>query len=160
MGVRSKIGGYICKYPWRVALILTIIGVILAFLLGGTLSELIRGAMIVALAFYIMISALFLFTRNWCYRIEIDKSNDSIIFYRLFNRGTRAFGLERIKIFISAYCHIYVENSDFILHAAFIHDLVSYLPKDTVVEYKGRIGKWKEKDWEKCNRPLIPGSKY
>ena len=96
-------------------------------------------------------------SNKWCYKIELDKSNSTIIFYRLYNRVVRTFKFDKIKIVIDSYCHIFIGDPEFILHAEYFHDLVSLLPSDTVIEYNGRIGKYKEKHWIKG--PLIPGNR-
>lgn len=157
VGATSKFGIFVCKYPFRVMLIVITSWEIFAFLNGENNNHLLRGLVILLAVCLPLLVLMYILSNKWCYKIEIDTSNQSIIFYRLCNRAACIFLQDRITIVIDSYCHIFVGDSEFILHADYIHDLVSYLPKDTVVVYKGRVGKYKENHWEKG--PLIPGSR-
>jgi hypothetical protein len=160
VGATSKFGVFILRYPLKVMLIIVIASETFLFMAGDDIDHLLRGLWIQLLAYGPMILLVFITSKKWCYRIEINKSNNTIVFYRLFNREVHTFRLEKIKIVIGAYCHILINDSEFILHAQYIHDLVSYIPKDSIIEYKGRFGKWQGREWERNNKPLIPGSRF
>lgn len=159
VGATSKLGVFICKYPLGVMLIILFVGEMFAFMTGADTNHLLRGPLLLLSVCIPIILIVFIMSKKWCYRIEINKSNNTINFYRLFNRGVCSFPLVRIKIIIGAWCHICVEDAEFILHYVYIHDLVSYIPKDSMVEYKGRVGKLTEQEWNRNNKPLIPGSR-
>jgi hypothetical protein len=158
VGTTSKLGNFIFKYPARAMIIILLFGETAEFMVGVNLRQLVMILFILLSVFLPLLLLVYLAGNKWCYKIEIDKSNNTIIFYRLFNRGVHTFKIDGIKIIIKSYCHIFIGGSEFILHADFIHDLVSHLPKDTVIEYKGPLGKYKEHHWEKG--PLIPGNRF
>jgi hypothetical protein len=155
VGTNSKISSFICKYPFRAMFIIIILAEILGFLVGGDSAQLYRGTMALLTVSLSIISIMYLISDKWCYRVEINTLDNLIRFYRLCNKPLSSFKLEKIRIIIGAYCHILIKDSKFILHAHYIHDFVSLLPKDTIIEYKGYIGKYKEKHWAKG--PPIPG---
>jgi hypothetical protein len=156
-GSKSKLCSFICKYPLLSTLIVIMCWEAFAFLCGADINHLLRGLMLLLIVFLPAVLLMYALSNKWCYRIELDKSNDTIIFYRLCNRAVQALKFKRTNIVINSYCHIFIGDCEYILHANYIHDLVSFLPKDTVIEYKGQIGKYKEKHWLKG--PLIPGNK-
>jgi len=157
VGITSNFGSFICNYPYLVMIIVIFVGEIFASLFGADTTKLIRGLAVMFCVFLPLIFIIYLISNKWCYKIEVDNTNGSIIFYRLCNRDVRSLPLCNIKIVIDSYCHIIINDSEFILHAEYIHDLVSHLPKDTIIEYKGNIGKYKENNWEKG--PLVPGKR-
>jgi len=159
IGATSKLGIFICRYPWRVVFILIILGEIVTFDIDNIAQSLLKPIVIVLPLLVSITFAMQIFTRKWCYRIEISISEKIIIFYLLFNRGVVSLNLNKIKIVIGSYCNIMIDEAEFIIHAHYIHDLVAYLPKDTIVEYQGRIGRYKQKAWNSYGRSLIPGSK-
>lgn len=157
VGAKSKLGIFIVNHPLLDTIIILAFCEMFAFFFGEDaifLLRLLKGGLAIFLPHVVLV---YILSNKWCYKIEIDGTNSTINFYRICNRGIRTFSMKKIKVIIGTYCHIYINNADFILHEAYIHDLVSYLPKDTVVEYKGALGKSKEKYWNKINKPLIPG---
>jgi hypothetical protein len=158
IGITSRVAAFACKYPWLVTLLLVILTDILVCIFDYNIHRLLRGTFVLIFSFGILTVLIQVSTTAWCYKIEIDLNDKLISFYKLFNRGVYQFRIENTSIIIDSYCNIFVGKSKFVIHADFIHDLVAYLPKDTVIEYRGRIGTYKEKHWQKG--PLIPGSKY
>jgi hypothetical protein len=131
VGTTSKLSVFICKYPLKVLLIMIFVAELFALLSGADLKHLLRGPLLLLSVCVPIILIVFIMSKKWCYRIEINKSDNTINFHRLFNRRVCSFPLARIKIIVGAWCHIYVEGGEFILHYIFMHDLVSYIPKDS-----------------------------
>jgi uncharacterized membrane protein (Fun14 family) len=157
VGTTSSFGKFVCNYPVSLMFILLAIGEVVGFLDGADASKLLR-CLLIPLGVYLpLILIMYILSNKWCYKIELDKPNNTIVFYRICNRVPCIFKFSTINIVVNAYCHILIDEHDFILHADYIHDFVSYLPKDTVIEYKGTLGKSKEKHWLKG--PLIPGNR-
>ena len=159
IGFTSRLGMFISKYPWRAMLIsFAILEIVLIIIEPDTTK--IRQSFVGLLTFYsIFVLIMQLSLRAWCYKIEIDRRNNHITLFRFFNRGVHQFEIKNISIVIGYYCNIFLNGARFVIHAAFIHDLVAYLPSDTIIEYRGRVGKYKGKEWEKNGRPLIPGNR-
>ncbi len=156
VGTKSKVVFFIVNYPLLVMIIIVGSFEVFAFFYGEDVTHMLRGLMLLPAVLLPQVMLLYILSNKWCYKIEIDKTNNTINFYRICNRAMRTFLTKKMKVAIGAYCHIYINNADFILPEAYIHELVSYLPKDTVVEYKGALGKSKKKYWIKINKPLIP----
>ncbi len=157
IGTTSKFGNYIFKHSLESLIMLCTSLAVFLLLWRETKHDVFIGVAAGLIYLLPVIFLTYLASNKWCYKIELNESDNTIIFYRLFYRAPRIFKLTKIKIVINPRCHILIEDSDFILHSEYIHDLVSYLPSDTVIEYKGWIAKYTEKHWIKG--PLIPGSK-
>lgn len=159
VGATTKFGNFIFKYPAISASMLIVALEVFAFVAGSDNAKLWRVLWCMACVCLPVVILIYFLGNKWCYKIEIDKSKNSITFYRLCNRGVDIFSIGGIRIVIGAYCHILIDDSDFILHYFYMHDLVAHLPKDTQIEYRGLSGKRaKERYWDKYNIPLIPGS--
>lgn len=159
IGAMSKLGIFICKYPWLFIFFIFAFTEIIIVTIDKNLNSVIKPLLILLPELVIITYLLQIFTKKWCYRIEINPVEEIITFYLLFNRGVINLNLNKIKIVIGSYCHILINESEYIIHVHYIHDLVAYLPKDTIIEYQGRIGRYKQKAWNSYGRPLIPGSK-
>jgi len=164
VGTTSKLGNYFFKYPIRVILIFIIFGETVAFMDGADAAYLWRAFYVPLYVYIPVLFVLYLAGNKVCYKIEIDRSNNSITFYRIFNRGGACtFSLNKIKIVVGPWqFHIVADGSEFILYYQYIHELVSYLPKSTVIEYIGFLGnnmKNGEGPFYREKGPLMPGGK-
>ena len=132
---------------------------IVIFILEQNIMFLIDSAKAIFVFLIILLPSMNLLLRAWCYKIEINNTTNMITFYRFFNRGVHKFRMDNISIIIGGTSNIYVDNERFVLHDAFIHDLVAYLPSNTQIEYKGFRGNQKRRNWEEGGTPFIPGSR-
>ena len=158
VGFTSKVGSLICNFP--LLTVLGLFGVLFAIFLalGESHAAIGRGIIAILLIFGFMRLLGQLLTKKWCYKIVIDKKYNRLCFYRLFNQGVITLALKDIAVKIGAYCYICIADQEFILHVAFIHEFVSYLPSNTRIEYVGAIGKYKGKEWNRTGRPLLAGT--
>jgi hypothetical protein len=158
IGLTSKVTTFISKYPWIVMLLVVLITATLVYTIDTKINLLMLIIMLV-IVYGVLTLLIKISTSAWCYKVEVNNNDSTIIFYKFFNRGIYKINMEDISVIIDSYCNIIVGDTKFIIHVNFIHQLVAYLPKNTIIEYKGRIGKYKEKEWIKYNRQLIPGNR-
>ena len=159
VGFSSKVANYIFKYPWRFMFISFAILEVLLFVVDRDVEKLQNSILSLFGIYFVVIAAGYFLLRSRCYKVEIDKKNNLVNFYCCYSRTVNSYTANNIIVTIGAYITIYINNSKYEIDAAFIHDLVSYLPKDTIIEFKGRYGKYIEREWNKNDRPLLPGSR-
>ena len=158
-GVKSKLGEFFYKHPWYTTMIFFIMIEAIVFLIQKDIGAIIKSAKII---FPLLIGNMVIaryFTRNYCYRVTIDKNNDTIIFNLMFNQGIVEEKINGVNVIIDKNCKIVTKNKTFIVYAEMMHKIIAFLPEDTEIDYVGFFGRLKKKDWEKTNRRLKPGRK-
>ena len=98
------------------------------------------------------------FIRNYCYLVKIDKNNNTIKFYLMFNQGIIKEKIIDASVIIDKKCRIIINKKEFIVFAGMVHEIVALLPENTRIDYVGFFGRLKQKDWIRTNRSLKPGS--
>jgi hypothetical protein len=157
-GVKSKIGEFFYKHPWYATMIFFVVIEVTVFFIEKDLGAIIKSTKIILpLLIGNMVIARY-FTRNYCYRVTIDKDNKTIIFYLMFNQGIIKEKINRVNVIIDKNCKIIINKKTFIVFAEMMHKIVAFLPENTEINYIGFFGRLKEKDWDKTNRTLKPGS--
>jgi len=145
VGTTSKFWCFIFKYPFYAMMLLLLFWCSSVFLYGEDITLSMRGGGVLFVFFLFLYFVIYVLFYKWCYQVVIDKRNNSIICYRFCNRAAQTFKLDGLKVVIGSYCHIVVGGSDFILHENYAQNLLSALPKNTIVEYKEASGKSKRK---------------
>ena len=80
--------------------------------------------------------------------------------YLMFNREIIVENACNISLEIDREIKLSIGVKKYKIFSAILHDLVSYLPPDTKIKYKGFFGSQFKKDLEKNNNPLMPGKFY
>jgi len=158
IGFTSKFASVICNFPLLSVLGLFGILFIVAFVSGEDIAAIRRGSAAVIILFGSIRILMHLFMKKWCYKVEIDKKSRILTAYSCFNKGFKNVEIANVEVRIGAYCYVCIADQEFIIHVAFIHKLVSQLPGNTSIAYVGNIGKYKEKEWNRTGRPLLPGT--
>lgn len=158
IGFTSKFASIICNYPYLSVLGLFSIIFIFLFASGEDIAAIGRGSAAVFILFGLIRFLMYLFMKKWCYKVEINKKNNMISIYSCLNKGVKKVAITNVEVRIGAYCCVSMADQEFFIHVAFIHELVSHLPNNTSIAYVDKIGKYKEKEWNRTGRPLVPGT--
>ena len=156
-GIDSYFGICFFRYPWRITLIIFLIVEILVFLLDHNLSALVKTSILFSLILIINMLIVYIFSREYCYKIIIDTHQKSIRLYRFFNRGVKSEQLNNVKVVVHGTCDIVINNNTYTVFPAVLHDIIPYLPKKTEITFSGFFGRIKKRDWERRNINLTPG---
>ena len=157
-GIDSKFGVFFFRYPWRTAFILILIIEVLIIFIDSNFENVIRSGILLSFVFLFNLIIAFLFTKNHCYKILIDNDQDSIKFFKFFNRGVKTESLNDVRIIVHKTCDLVFSSNIYTVFPGLLHEIVPYLPRDTKVEFSGFFGRIKKKDWERRNINITPGT--
>ena len=156
-GIQSKPVEFLCKYPW-ISMLATLL--LVGILISISEYKLIAKIKSTSIVFFILIINTLIMsklTKNYSYKTKIDKKDNSITFYLMFNRGIYTESIKKPKIIIDHNCKIVLKNRNYVVFAEMIHKIAQFFPIDTEVEYKGFFGKIKKREWSRKNRLISPG---
>ena len=157
-GVKSKIGEFFYKHPWYATMIFFLVIEVIVFFIEKDIGAIIKSTKIILPLLIANIVIARYFTRNYCYRVTIDKDNNTIKFYLMFNQGIIKEKITGVNVIIDNNCKIIINKKSFKVFAEMMHKIVAFLPEETEISYIGFFGRLKEKDWDRTNRKLKPGS--
>ena len=154
LGIESRFGEFVCKYPWYSLIFLLVIVGGLIFLLdrGGEKSIL---ALKIIIPIFVGTTVIMrFFHRNSCYKLVIDNNDKMIKLYLMFNQGVFETNLSDIKVVINRNINCVVNGRKFKIMNHLLHDVVALLPEETEIKFVGFFGRQLEKELIKTDRRL------
>jgi hypothetical protein len=154
LGIKSRFGEFIFKYPWYSMILLLVIigGLLLTLDKGGEKSIL---AIKIIIPIFIGTTAIIrFFHRNSCYKLIIDDNNKIIKLYLMFNQGIFETELSNIKVVIDRNINCVVNGRKFKIMTHLLHDVVALLPEEMEIKFVGFFGRQLEKELIKTGRRL------
>ena len=154
LGIESRFGEFVCKYPWYSLIFLLVIVGGLIFLLdrGGEKSIL---ALKIIIPIFVGTTVIMrFFHRNSCYKLVIDNKDKIIKLYLMFNQGVFETNLSDIKVVINRNINCVVNGRKFKIMNHLLHDVVALLPEETEIKFVGFFGRQLEKELIKTDRRL------
>jgi hypothetical protein len=160
LGIKSRFGEFIFKYPWFSMIFLLIIlgGLIFALDKGGEKS--ILAIKIIAPIFIGTTAIMRFFHRNSCYKLVIDDNDKIIQLFLMFNQGVFETKFSNIKVLVDRNINCVVNGRKFKIMNHLLHDIVALLPEETEIEFIGFFGKQLEKELIKTDREPRKKSKF
>jgi hypothetical protein len=159
LGVKSRFGEFIFRYPWysMIFLLFLLGSLILALDKGGEKS--ILATKIIAPIFIITTAIMRLFHRNSCYKLIIDDNAKIIQLYLMFNKEIFETKLSNIKVIIDRNINFLVNGKKFKFMNHLLHDVIALLPEETEIKFVGFFGRQLEKELIKTDREFSKKSK-
>ena len=159
LGIKSRFGEFIFKYPWYSMIFLLFIlgGLILVIDTGGDKS--ILAIKIIAPIFLSITAIMRFFHRNSCYKLVIDDNDKIIKLYLMFNKGVFKTKLSNIKLIIDRNINCVVNGKKFKIMNHLLNDVVALLPEETEIKFVGFFGRQLEKELIKIDREFRKKSK-
>lgn len=158
-GIKSTIGEFIFKHPWHAMSILLAICAVLIFSINEDLEKQMRAIKVIIICALSITAIMRFIHKNTCYKIIIDKSNNLINFYLMFNQIDKNIKTEDIKVLINRNINLIANNKKYVIWKESLHDIVSLLPANTEINFIGVFGKELENELINTNKRLKPGSK-
>ena len=159
VGVKSRLGDFIFRYPWYAMFLLL-------FLLGGLIFAIDKGGeksilaiKIIAPIFIITTAIMRLFHRNSCYKLIVDDKTKKIQLYLMFNKEIFETKLSNIKVIIDRNINFVVNGKKFKFMNHLLHDVVALLPEETEIKFVGFFGRQFEMELIKTDREFRKKSK-
>jgi hypothetical protein len=154
LGIKSRFGEFVLKYPWySMILLLAIVGGLLFALDKGGEKAIL--AMKIIVPIFIGTTALMrYFHRNSCYKLIIDDNNKIIKLYLMFNQGVFETELGNVRIVIDRNINCVVNERKFKIMNHLLHDVVALLPEETEIKFVGFFGRQLERELIKTGRKL------
>jgi hypothetical protein len=154
LGIESRFGEFICKYPWySMIFLLFIFGVLILVLDKGGEKSILAIKIIVPI-FIGTTAFMRFFHRNLCYKLIIDDNDKIIQLYLMFNQGVYETELSNIKVIIDRNINCVVNGRKFKIINHLLHDFIALLPEETEIEFVGFFGRQLEKELIKTDREL------
>ena len=154
LGIKSRIGEFIFKYPWYSMILLLFILAGLIFVLGKGGGKSILAIKTIAPIFIGTTAIMRFFHRNSCYKLIIDDNNKIIKLYLMFNQGVFETKLSNIKVIIDRNVNCVINGKKFKIMNHLLHDIVYLLPEETEIKFVGFFGRQFEKELIKTDRGL------
>jgi hypothetical protein len=158
-GIKNKQCEFIINHPWYTFSILYSFIVLSLFLYGdiGKLKYSIYISLPICILIIIFVS---FYHRYSCYKLGINKITKEVTFYLMFNRIFIVEDPSHISVIIGREIKLSTTKSSYKISSDILHDVVSHLPPDTQIRYRGIFGKHFEKELKLLNKPLIPGKHF
>ena len=156
-GIDSKFGEFFFRYPWYMAFIFFLLIETVIVIVERNFEVFLKSSILLLSVLIINLLIAHLFTRNYCYKVIINNNQKKISFFPFFNRGRKSERIDEVKVVIHRTCDLLIHNNTYTVLPGLIHEIVTYLPRDTVIEYFGFFGHMKERAWDKSNNRLTPG---
>ena len=156
-GAESKFGEFFYKHPWYTTLFFFLALEFVVVCMENDFALVVKSTKLILPLLIANIIIARYFTKNYCYKVIIDKNNNTIEFYLMFNQGIIKERIAGVNIVVDRSCKIIISKRTFIVFAEMLHKIVPFLPEDTGINYVGFFGRLKKRDWDKTNRRLKPG---
>ena len=157
-GIESKSGSFFFRFPWYTAFIFFLLVEIVIFLIERNFEVLLRSAILLLTIIFLNLLIAYKFTKNYCYKIQINIDQDTIKFFKFFNHGTNIENLKNVGIIVHKTCDLVFHDNSYTVFPKTLQDNIPYLPRNTEVVFSGFFGKLKQKDWKRRNINLTPGT--
>jgi hypothetical protein len=154
LGIKSRFGEFIFKYPWYSMVLLLVILGGLIFALDKSGEKSIFAIKIISLIFIGTTAIMRFFHRNSCYKLTIDENDKIIKLYLMFNKGVFETKLSNIKVIIDRNINCVVNGRKFKIMNHLLHAFVALLPEETEIKFVGFFGRKFEKELIKYDRGL------
>ena len=156
LGINNKILKSFFVYPWRAFLTSAIIILLIIASIGG-IDKVKQFAFIGLPVCIVSMFIAAIYHKNSCFKLVINSSTKEVTFHLMFTTKTVVADFDQISVEIGREIKLSVEGKNYRILSETLHDVVSYLPTNTKIIFKGFFGRQFEKELEKTNRPLTPG---
>jgi hypothetical protein len=154
LGIKSRFGEFIFKYPWYSMIFFLVILGGLIFAIDKSGEKSILAIKTIAPIFIGTTAIMRFFHRNSCYKLIINENDKIIQFFLMFNQGVFETKLSNTKVIIDRNINCVVNGRKFKIMNHLLHDVVALLPEETEIEFAGFFGKQVEKELIKTDREL------
>ena len=156
LGINNRVYQFPFVHPWLTFFVLYSV-IILLSSINSDLEKL-KYSVIISLPVCItIILFVMIYHRNSCYKLVINNATKEVTFHLMFTTKTVVADFDQISVEIGREIKLSVEGKNYRILSETLHDVVSYLPTNTKIIFKGFFGRQFEKELEKTNRPLTPG---
>ena len=159
LGINNKFLESLFIHPWRAFFISYIFVSLLIFFISN-IDKVINFSLIGLPVCMVSIFIATIYHKNSCYKLVFNIVSKKVSFYRMFTKNCTEANANKIRIEIGREVILIANQINYKIFTDILHDVVSYLPPDTTIMYKGLFGKHFEKELKILNKPLTPGKNF
>lgn len=159
IGINNNFLGSLFIHPWRVFFVSYIFVSLIIFFISN-IDKVINFSLIGLPVCMVSIFIATIYHKNSCYKLVFNIVSKKVFLYRMFTINRAEEDVSKVRIEIGREIILIASKTKYKIFTETLHDVVSYLPPDTTIMYKGFFGKHFEKELKVLNKPLTLGKYY